>query len=168
MSSQILRTLPATSSVGDTAWGESPDTPGLFCSTRTSAGRVGASLSTRWTFRSRSGFRRGGSPSQPRATERPMRQRQPLVLSQEEFEQHNSMTGAYMYDHMRRAHASANRHFPNGHASANRNFQMAKIAGGHSLQRAGSASRDTPAQAAHAALCPESRDALPAAREGLR
>ena len=73
-----------------------------------------------------------------------MRQRQPLVLSQEEFEQHNSMTGAYMYDHMRRAHASANRHFPNGHASANRNFQMAKIAGGHSLQRAGSASRDTP------------------------
>ena len=51
-----------------------------------------------------------------------MRQRQPLVLSQEELEQHNSMTGAYTYDHMRRAHASANRHFPNGHASANRHF----------------------------------------------
>ena len=71
-----------------------------------------------------------------------MRQRQPLVLSQEELEQHNdgffkAMLGdiemdaeiqalhvviAYTYDHMRRAHASANRNFPNGHASANRQF----------------------------------------------
>ena len=78
-----------------------------------------------------------------------MRQRQPLVLSQEELEQHNdglfkAMLGdiemdaeiqalhvviAYTYDHMRRAHASAKRHFLNGHASAHRNFQMAKIAG---------------------------------------
>ena len=76
-----------------------------------------------------------------------MRQRQPVVLSQEELEQHNdglfkAMLGdiemdaeiqalhvviAYTYDHMRRAHASANRHFQMAVPPQIAIFQMAKI-----------------------------------------